>query len=315
MLLDGHRPRSPSDPRRPRRRLAVALAVAIPVAVLECAGGVVRHRAHRPGIRRLADDLRRVGARPRRRPARRHRGELVVRPQPADGRCSRGGNAAHRRRAGRTAGSRRGGPTGDGPTSDGTASGAAAAGRAAGPGPRGRMGAEPGRRCHSGALQRLLPAERRLPEPDRRRRLDEPGPHQHAPVRRHRRTRPRDDAGRRPGPARPPQPAGGRVQLRMEDGRQPRRLLRGREVAGAAAGRGGLAGHRQVGAGHGRPVGPRRPARPGRRRRPPEPATDRRRGPTGRRARRQRHRSLGYARTTSSSSRGAPVSAPTGPET
>ena len=34
MLLDGHRPRSPSDPRRPRRRLAVALAVAIPVAVL-----------------------------------------------------------------------------------------------------------------------------------------------------------------------------------------------------------------------------------------------------------------------------------------
>jgi hypothetical protein len=34
MLLDGHRPRSPSHPRRPRRRLAVALAVAIPVAVL-----------------------------------------------------------------------------------------------------------------------------------------------------------------------------------------------------------------------------------------------------------------------------------------
>src|SRR6478672_1132530 len=34
MLLDGHRHRSPSDPRRPRRRLAVALAVAIPVAVL-----------------------------------------------------------------------------------------------------------------------------------------------------------------------------------------------------------------------------------------------------------------------------------------
>ena len=34
MLLDGHRRRSPSDPRRPRRRLAVALAVAVPVAVL-----------------------------------------------------------------------------------------------------------------------------------------------------------------------------------------------------------------------------------------------------------------------------------------
>ena len=34
MLLDGHRPRSPSDPRRPRRRLAVALAVAVPVAVV-----------------------------------------------------------------------------------------------------------------------------------------------------------------------------------------------------------------------------------------------------------------------------------------
>ena len=57
------------------------------------------------------------------------------------------------------------------------------------------------------------------------------------------------------------------------------------------------------------------PAGSGRRRRPPEPATDRRRRPTGRRARRQRHRSLGHARTTSSSSPGAPVSAPTGPET
>ena len=34
MLLDGHRPRSPSDPRRPRRRLAVGLAVALPLAVL-----------------------------------------------------------------------------------------------------------------------------------------------------------------------------------------------------------------------------------------------------------------------------------------
>jgi phosphodiester glycosidase len=34
MLLDGHRHRSPSDPRRPRRRLAVALAVAVPVGVL-----------------------------------------------------------------------------------------------------------------------------------------------------------------------------------------------------------------------------------------------------------------------------------------
>src|SRR4051812_7578305 len=35
MLLDGHRPRSPSDPRPPRRRrLALGLAVALPVAVL-----------------------------------------------------------------------------------------------------------------------------------------------------------------------------------------------------------------------------------------------------------------------------------------
>ena len=32
----------------------------------------------------------------------------MVRPQPADGRCSGGGNAAHRRRAGQTAGSRQG---------------------------------------------------------------------------------------------------------------------------------------------------------------------------------------------------------------
>ena len=90
--------------------------------------GVVRRRAHRPGIRRLADNFCRVGARPRRRPARRHRGELAARRQPADGRRSRGRNFAHQRRAGRTA-HRRGGPTGDGPTSDGPASGAAAAGR------------------------------------------------------------------------------------------------------------------------------------------------------------------------------------------
>jgi hypothetical protein len=34
MLLDGHRRRSPSDPRPPRRRLALGLAVALPVAVL-----------------------------------------------------------------------------------------------------------------------------------------------------------------------------------------------------------------------------------------------------------------------------------------
>ena len=34
MLLDGHRPRSPSDPRPPRRRRPSRLAVAIPVAVL-----------------------------------------------------------------------------------------------------------------------------------------------------------------------------------------------------------------------------------------------------------------------------------------
>ncbi len=34
MLLDGHRHRSPSDPWRPRRRLAVTLAVAVPMAVL-----------------------------------------------------------------------------------------------------------------------------------------------------------------------------------------------------------------------------------------------------------------------------------------
>src|SRR5689334_14669453 len=34
MLLDGHRPRSASDPRPPRRWTAVGLAVAIPVAVL-----------------------------------------------------------------------------------------------------------------------------------------------------------------------------------------------------------------------------------------------------------------------------------------
>ena len=259
MLLDGHRPRSPSDLRRPRRRLAVALAVAIPVAVLSAPAASYVTALTAPG----SADWQTTSV----EWVRDHGGGPLVdtvenwwyahnRPTgaaPAAGTLPTDDGPAGPPR------SRRGGPTGDGPTSDGTASGAAAAGRAAGPGPRGRMGAEPGRRCHSGALQRLLPAERRLPEPDRRRRLDEPGPHQHAPVRRHRRTRPRDDAGRRPGPARPAQPAGGRVQLRMEDGRQPRRLLHGREVPGAAAGRGGLAGHRQVGAGHGRPVGSRRP--------------------------------------------------------
>ena len=39
MLLDGHRPRSPSDPRPPQRRLAVALAVAIPLAMLSVPAG------------------------------------------------------------------------------------------------------------------------------------------------------------------------------------------------------------------------------------------------------------------------------------
>ena len=245
MLLDGHRPRSPSDPRRPRRRLAVALAVAVPVAVLSAPAASYVTALTAPG----SADWQTTSV----EWVRDHGGGPLVD-------TVENWWYAHNRPTGAVpaAGTL---PTDDGPAGPPAAGGAARPATAqpataqppalpllagqAGPGPRGRMGAEPGRRGHSGALQRLLPAERRLSEPDRRRRLDEPGPHQHAPVRRHRRTRPRDDAGRRPGPARPPQPAGGRVQLRMEDGRQPRRLLRGRKVPGAAAGRGGLAGHRQ----------------------------------------------------------------------
>ena len=142
-----------------------ALAVAIPVAVLGVPAASYVTRARPPRDPPTGRRPRRVGARPRRRPARRHRGELVVRPQPADGRCSRGGDAAAPD-----------GGAGRRPRGSPTSAARPATARPATAQPpalpllagqpalahEADVGAEPGRRRHSGALQRLLPAERRL---------------------------------------------------------------------------------------------------------------------------------------------------------